>query len=268
MTTDETQISINSALNEIDAIRNYIKKIGKSKEYMFQKFEKACGLLGCAGEINQANSSDDFRFYDSTNSVNAKYFVGENEKSSFNDLFNCTNFFLKHHGSSEQFATALSMIFANSNHIRCYPVRIKLKMTDGGEQYDEYSFINFTQFFDDDGSLIHSCFVDLFHNTINIDSLQEMLNILSSKVSNEKEKCLSAMFDGINYYTKDIDLSRNFTIFETLTDLGGVDFNIFGYEMDYSNANIDKCGDLTNYISKKELKEHLSTYIHTNIYSK
>lgn len=267
MNTDETQSLINQAQSEIDAIKLAVNKSGKSEQNMFDRYAKACSLLNCEGKYDNLNK-DEFKFYDSTKSANAKYFVGENEKSLFNDLYNCTNFFLKHHGSSEQFATALSMLFFNSKHIRCYPVRVKLTMTDGDEQYDDYTFINFTQFFDDNGSIMHSCYVDLFHNIKNIDLSQDMLNELSKKVSNDNEKCLSAIIDGINYYSQDLDLAKNFTIFETLTDAGGVDFNVFGYEDDYSNANVDKCSDLTNYISKKQLKEHLSNYISSKIYAK
>lgn len=262
MANDETQNSINLALNEIENIQNYIKKVGKSKEFMFDRFAKACNLFKSAGDIS-LRTSNDYKFYDSTKTASAKYFGIGDEKSLYNDMFNCANFFLNHHGSSEQFSTGLSMVFANSNHIRCYPVKVKLKMNDGGEHYDDFSFINFTQFYDDFGSLIHSCFVDLFHNIQITDSAQDMLSKLANKVSDGKRKCLSATIDGLNYYPKDIDLSKNFTIFETLTDMGGVDFNIYGYEMDYSNASIEKCGDLSNYINKRELKEHLSTYIQT-----
>ncbi len=262
MAYEESEENINLALMEVDAIRNNINKAGKSKDLIFDKYAKACSLFSCAGELTIKKDSKDMAFYDSTNSSKSKYFVSEEDTSEYNNIFNAVNFFLTHAGSSEQFATALSMVFANDNHIRSYPVKLKLKMNNEEDGfYDDYRFINFTQFFDDFGTLVHSCFIDLFDNIENYTSLDELIKVLQTKISDGGEKCVGVEVVGVNIFPSSIDLKKNFTIFESLTDMGGVDFNFFGYQLDYANADAEKCANLKNYVTKKQLKEHLNTYL-------
>lgn len=262
MSYAESENNISLAIMEIEAIRNQINQIGKSKDLIFSKFENACHILACKGESSSKKSNNDTAFYDSTNSVKSRYFLTEDDISEYNNIFNMVNFLLSHGGASEQFATALSMIFIDSTNIRSYPVKLKLKMSHNEDGfYTDCRFINFTQFFDNFGTLVHSRYTNLFDGGKDYDSLDELFKDLQAKVSNKEEKCLGIEVDGVNIYPPCVDLRRNFTIFESLTDLGGVDFNFFGYQLDYANADFEKCANIKNYITKKQLKEHLGAYI-------
>ena len=262
MLHEESEHNISLALMEIEAIKNNINKTGKSKDLIFNRFETACELLKNKGTFSAIRDEGDTAFYDSTNSTKSKYFVTEDDTSQYNNIYNMAAFFLTHSGASEQFATALSMIFANDTLIRSYPVKLKLRMSDKEDGlYIDYRFINFTQFFDDFGTLVHTYYTDLFDGGNSYTNLEELLKELQTKLSNEEEKCVGIEISGVNVFPSNIDLRKNFTIFESLTDMGGVDFNFFGYQLDYSNADAEKCADLNNYITKKQLKEHLDTYL-------
>lgn len=261
MSYAESEHNISLAIMEIEAIRNEINKSGKSKDLIFSKFENACEMLTSKGEISNKTADDKF-YYDATNSTKSRYFITEDDTSQYNNIFNMVSFLLSHGGASEQFATTLSMVFANDDLIRSYPVKLKLRMSDKEDgQYIDYRFINFTQFFDDFGTLVHTYFTDLFDGGKSYTSLDELLKELQTSLSNDEETCLGIEVDGVNIFPSCINLRKNFTIFESLTDMGGVDFNFFGYQLDYANADAEKCANLNNYTSKKQLKEHLSTYL-------
>ena len=261
MLHEESENNISQAIMEIEAIKNTINKTGKSKDLIFNRFETACELLKNRGTFS-TSKADNSAFYDSTNSTKSKYFVTEDDTSQYNNIYNMVAFFLTHSGASEQFATALSMVFANDPLIRSYPVKLKLKMSDKEEGfYLDYRFINFTQFFDDFGTLVHTYYTDLFDGGKSYTNLEDLLKRLQSDLSNEEETCVGIEISGVNVFPLDIDLRKNFTIFESLTDMGGVDFNFFGYQLDYANAAAEKCGNIKNYITKKQLKEHLDTYL-------
>ena len=261
MSYAESEHNISLAIMEIEAIRNEINKSGKSKDLIFSKSENACEMLTSKGEISNKTADDKF-YYDATNSTKSRYFITEDDTSQYNNIFNMVSFLLSHGGASEQFATTLSMVFANDDLIRSYPVKLKLRMSDKEDgQYIDYRFINFTQFFDDFGTLVHTYFTDLFDGGKSYTSLDELLKELQTSLSNDEETCLGIEVDGVNIFPSCINLRKNFTIFESLTDMGGVDFNFFGYQLDYANADAEKCANLNNYTSKKQLKEHLSTYL-------
>ncbi len=265
MSYAESENNISHAIMQIEAIRNDINKMGKSKDLIFNKYENACSLLTCKGEITQKKSDNDNFFYDATNSTKSKYFLTEDDTSQYNNIFNMVSFLLGHSGASEQFATALSMIFIDSKRIRSYPVKLKLKMSHNEDGfYLDYRYINFTQFFDDFGTLVHTYFTNLFDGGKSYTNLDDLLKDLQTVISSEEEKCLGIEVDGVNIYPPCIDLRKNFTIFESLTDIGGVDFNFFGYQLDYANADAEKCANLNNYTSKKQLKEHISMYLAVN----
>ena len=171
------------------------------------------------------------------------------------------NFFLNHQGTSAQFAGALSLVFANDKNIRVFPVRIKIKLKNAEQTADSFCFVNLVQIIDNDGTLIHSYYVDIFNNIPATIEHSKLLSRLADKLTNEHQECIYAEIDGINFYDPDIDIKKNFTIFECLTDAGGVDFNFDGYNFDYTNAAVENCIDLKNYISKKDYKEHLENYL-------
>ena len=262
MLYEESEQNISQAIMEIEAIRNIINKTGKSKDLIFSRFESACELLKNKGNFVPNRKEGDTAFYDLTSSTKSKYFVTEEDTSQYNNIYNMSAFFLTHSGASEQFATALSMVFANDTLIRSYPVKLKLRMSDKEEGlYIDYRFINFTQFFDNFGTLVHTYFTDLFDGGKSYTNLEDLLKELQSKLTNDEEKCVGIEISGVNVFPSDLDLRKNFTIFESLTDRGGVDFNFFGYQLDYANADAEKCADIKNYITKKQLKEHLDTYL-------
>lgn len=262
--TQETEENIQSAIASIEAIRHFVSS-GKPNELIFDKYAKCCALLNSAGELD----ADSLRknpqaFFDATNLPKSKYFGAVQDDSQYNPYFNMASFFATHGGSSEQFATALSMIFANSKNIRCYPIKFKLKISDDGGIREEFKYANLTQFFDNYETMLHSCYINLFDGVANTDSLDEFIKAMKAKNSNKKQTCQTIEPVGLNYYPPSIDLGKNFTIFETLTDQGGVEFNFFGYEMDRSDALFEKCGKPSNYISKKQLKAHLDNFISSN----
>lgn len=259
--TQETDENIQSALASIEAIRHFVGS-GKPNELIFDKYARCCALLNSAGEFDEKSLKQNPQaFFDATKLPKSKYFGAVQEDSQYNPYFNMASFFATHGGSGEQFATALSMIFANSKNIRCYPIKFKLKISDDGGTHEEFKFANLTQFFDDYGTMLHSCYINLFDGVANTDSLDDFIKSMLAKNSSKKQSCQMVEPVGLNYYPPSIDLGKNFTILETLTDQGGVEFNFFGYEMDRSDALFEKCGKLSNYISKKQLKSHLDNFI-------
>lgn len=255
----ESEENISYTLTEINLIKNHINNSRKSKEFMFDKFNEAFSMLTCKGEMPaQINPQDNFGFYYPKRNALSKYFADE---SDYNETNNLATFFIEHEGNSEQFATGLSSLFIGDKHIKCYPMKIKLTSKNNNELVENYSFANFVQFFDDYGTLLHSGFVDVFNNIKLTHSLQDLLNELKQKETTNDNICTLAEIEGVNYYEDNLDLARNFTIFQTLTDQGGVQFNFDAYEFDFHNAEFENCQNLQNYISKRELKQHLSSYI-------
>ena len=187
--------------------------------------------------------------------------MSSDDKSCYNDLFNLVNFFLNHQGTSEQFATALSLLFANDKNIRVFPVRVKIKLKNDEKTADSFTYMNFVQIIDDDGTLINSYYVDIFNNIPATIMYSRTLNKIKEALTNENQECTYAEIDGINFFESDIDIHKNFTILECLTDAGGIDFNYDGYDFDITNAAVENCVNIENYVSKKELKEHLNNYL-------
>lgn len=263
MAYEESEENILLALTELDTVRNILNRECKSTDKIFDKFNRACEFFKNKGELdsNPISTSDMIGYYDSSNSVLTKYFMSNDDKSCYNDLFNLVNFFLMHQGTSEQFATALSMLFANDKNIRVYPVRIKVKLKNDEKTAESYSYMNFVQIIDDDGTLLHSYYVDIFNNIPPTIVYSRILNKLMECLTNESQECTYAEIDGINFYPHDIDIHKNFTILECLTNAGGVTFNYDGYEFDITNAAVENCINIENYVSKKELKEHMANYL-------
>jgi hypothetical protein len=263
MTYDESEENISLALTELDTVRNILNRQHKATMQIYDKFNQACEYFRCRGEIDSMPTTIDEveGYYDSSNSVMTKYFMSKDDKSCYNNLFNLVNFFLNHQGTSAQFAGALSLLFANDKNIRVFPVRIKIKLKNEEQTADSFCFVNFVQIIDDDGTLIHSYYIDIFNNIPATIEHTKLLSRLAEKLTNEHQECIYADVDGINFYNPDIDVEKNFTIFECLTDAGGVDFNFEGYNFDYTNAAVENCINPENYTSKKEYREHLKNYL-------
>lgn len=255
----ESEENISYALTEINLIKNHINTSRKSKEFMFDKFGMAVSMLSCKGEMpSQINPQENFGFYYPKRNALSKYFADE---SDYNEINNLATFFIEHEGNSEQFATGLASLFVGDKHIKCYPMKIRLTSKSNNELNETYKFANFVQFFDDYGTLLHSGFVDVFNNIKLTHSLEELLGELKQKETTPESICTLTEVEGINYYEDDLDLARNFTIFQTLTDQGGVPFNFDAYEFDFHNAEFENCQNLKNYMSKKDLKQHLASFI-------
>ena len=263
MTYDESEENITLALTELDTVRNILNREHKATMQIYDKFNRACEYFTCKGEMPSTlvPSSELEGYYDSSNSIITKYFISNDDKSCYNHIFNLVNFFLNHQGTSAQFAGALSLLFANDKNIRVFPVRVKIKLKNADQTADSFCFVNLVQIIDDDGTLIHSFFVDLFNNIPATIEHSKLLTKLTEKLTNGDQECVYAEVDGINFYERDIDVKKNFTIFECLTDAGGVVFNFDGYNFDYTNAAVENCANIENYVSKKEYKEHLGNYL-------
>ena len=258
----ESDNNIAQAITEINAIKNHLNQSKKTKEHMFDKFNTASNMLKCKGKaIGSRNPQEDFGFYDSNDNVLSKYLLGETGDSSYNDIFNLTTFVLEHEGTSEQFASALSALFVGDKNIKCYPVKLRLVIKDKGELYEDHMFINFVQFFDDDGTFLHSYYTNLFDDIKNVLTLEKMSAQIKSKLLTDTQECVLIEFVGLNYFDTDFDFDKNYTIFQSLTDVGGIGFNYPAYEWDFQNAEYEKCANLENYISKKELKQHMQNYL-------
>ena len=262
MTYDESEENISLALTELDTVRNILNRQHKATMQIYDKFNQACEYFRCRGEFPAVSSTSELEgYYDSSNSVMTKYFMSSDDKSCYNNLFNLVNFFLNHQGTSAQFAGALSLLFANDKNVRVFPVRVKVKLKNAEQTADSFSFVNLVQIIDDDGTLIHSYYVDIFNNIPATIEHTQLLSRLADKLTNENQECTHAEVDGINFYNADIDIKKNFTIFECLTDAGGVDFNFEAYNFDYTNAAVENCANIENYVSKKEYRDHLENYL-------
>lgn len=258
MINEDSNGLMNQAIIEMCSIRNHLNNTKPGKEFMFERFKEACNLLSNKGP--KTPKSDEIHYYDSSDSVASKYFLA-NDNSQFNELFNCTRFFAYHEGASEQFATALAMVFVGDKNIKCYPIKLTFSIQSQDETITRERYANFVQFVDDNGILLHSAGIDIFDNVATFDSFYDFIDHETKIIAKPKETVLNTTFDGLNYFKPDLDISKNFTIFQQLTDDGGVSFNAEGYDFDYQNAEFAKCANLTNYMSKKELKEHLNTYL-------
>ena len=262
MTYDESEENISLALTELDTVRNILNRQHKATMQIYDKFNQACEYFRCRGEFPAVSSTSELEgYYDSSNSVMTKYFMSSDDKSCYNNLFNLVNFFLNHQGTSAQFAGALSLLFANDKNVRVFPVRVKVKLKNAEQTADSFSFVNLVQIIDDDGTLIHSYYVDIFNNIPATIEHTKLLSRLADKLTNENQECTHAEVDGINFYNADIYIKKNFTIFECLTDAGGVDFNFEAYNFDYTNAAVENCANIENYVSKKEYRDHLENYL-------
>ena len=153
-------------------------------------------------------------------------------------------------------------------NIKCYPIKLKFTTQIADETSIKTRFANFVQFVDNNGILLHSAGIDIFDSVSTYDSFYDFISHETKLATSSKETVLNTTLEGLNYFKPDLDLSQNFTIFQKLTDDGGVSFNAEGYDFDYQNAEFSKCANLTNYMSKRELKAHLDNYLSAQTKSK
>lgn len=263
MAYEETEENILLALTELDTVRNILNRECKSTDKIFDKFNRACSYLKCAGNIDDVPKpiTEYNGYYDSSNSILKQYFISSDDNTCYNHIFNMVNFLLNHQGTSAQFAIALSLLFANDKNIRCYPAKVRLKLKKDEKTAESFSFINFVQIIDDDGTLVHSYYIDIFNDIPATIVYTRLLDKLKDLHTNENQECTYAGIEGINFFSSSIDVLKNFTIIECLTDGGGVSFNSDGYDFDITNGLVENCANIENYVSKRELKEHLSNYL-------
>ena len=263
MTYEESIENINLAITELEAIKKNLNRDSISSKEIFLRFEKACEIFKCVGKIEDIGLTENKLdgYYDSSNGLLKNYFAFGGDKLSHNGVSNLTNFFLKQRGTSEQFAIALSLVFAGDENIRCYPIRIKLKLKNNELSAESYTYANFVQIIDDDGILLNSYFVDIFNNLKPTIEYTKLINNIINMLTNENQICTCGEIEAMNIYNSDIDIVKNLKIFEHLTCDGGVNFNFDGYNFDITNAAVENCINLDNYVSKKEYKEHLDNYI-------
>lgn len=263
MAYEETEENILLALTELDTVRNILNRECKSTDKIYDKFNRACNYLKCVGDIDSVPKpiTEYNGYYDSSKSILTKYFMSDDDKTSYNHIFNMVNFLLNHQGTSAQFAVALSIIFANDKNIRCYPAKVRLKLKKDEKTAESFSYINFVQIIDDDGTLVHSYYIDIFNNIPATIVYTRLLDKLKDLHTNENQECTYVGIEGINFFNSSIDVLKNFTIIECLTDAGGVVFNADGYDFDITNGLVENCINIENYVSKRELKQHLSNYL-------
>jgi len=258
MAVEETEESIDLAITEMNALKNRIGSIGTSNELMFTRFNNAFKLLTSKGKIEGKPTDDGF--YSSSKHILANYFLVENDEL-YTPLSNCTTFFLEHYGNSQQFALALSMIFFGDVNINCFPVKVKILIKNETETTENYHYINFVKFRDNDETLIMAGYADLYFGIGRVNTFEEIADALKEIYSNNDQKCIDVQMEGMAYFEQDIDLKKNFTILQTLTNNAVIDFNYEGYQLDFLSAELEKCSDLKNYLNSKDLSYCLKTYL-------
>lgn len=259
MAIEETEGNIELAITEMNALKNKIGSIGSSNELMFARFNNAFKLLTSKGKM-EGNKPIDDGYYSSSKHILADYFLVESDEL-YTPMSNCTTFFLEHYGNSQQFALALSMIFLGDTNINCYPVKVKSLMKNDTETYENYHYINFVKFRDNDGTLIMAGYTDLYFGIPRVNTFEEMADALKEIYSTDSEKCIDVQMEGMAYFEQNIDLKKNFTILQTLTNNDVIEFNYEGYQLDFLSAELERCSDLKNYLNSKDLSYCLKTYL-------
>lgn len=259
MEYEETEENISRALTELNAIKNKIGSTGSDQ--MFARFNNAVKILSSKGPVGDRLDSLDFGYYDDSKNAIIKYIQGEDSDELYTPGFNLTTFLIDHYGNSEQFALALSLIFASDKNIMCYPVKVRIKFNDGLEEKEIYHYISFVEFLDDDGTYITSNFLDIYNNVSKAETFEELSTILKEKYSSETKECIDIVMEGLSYFENDLDISKNFTIIQTMTDAFVMEFNYEAFNLDSSNAELEKCADIKNYLNSKDLSKCLKNYL-------
>ena len=258
---EENEENINKALIELDVLKTKIGNINSSNEQMFTRLSNAIKVLSSKGPIQDKVDDDEFGYYDDSKIPISQYIQGNENDELYNPGQTCTTFLLSHYGNSEQFALVLSMLFLKDKNIFCYPVKIRATIDGELEQKFIYHYLNFVIFVDDDGTYISSCFVDLYQNVNRAENWEELQNILREKYSSSEGQCSDITMLGVAYFEEDIDINKNFTIIQTLTDTAVIEFNYDAFYLDVSNAEFEKCSDITGYLDSKDLAKCLKNYL-------
>lgn len=258
---EENEENINKALIELRAMKSKVESVGQTNEQMYARLSSAIKLLRSKGPVQDKVDDDEFGFYDDSKIPISKYIQGTDSDELYNPGQTCTTFLLDHYGNSEQFALVLSMLFLSDKNISCYPVKIKATIDNEVEQKYIFHYLNFVIFVDDDGTYISSCFVDLYQNVDRAENFEELQAMLKEKYSSNEEQCKDITMLGIAYFEDDIDLFKNFTIIQTLTDTAVIDFNYDAFSLDVSNAEFEKCSKITGYLDSKDLARCLKNYL-------